>query len=311
MASNAYKSVRILDDLIRLVARAFYDEHYVVILDALVSVKTYIKDEDLATMIKLHHKQVRSALSKLQQDQLVKSESRQVQDTKYTGTASDDVRHGRMHQHQFWFIDYRHFVDVVKYKLCVIQKSLSEEAAKDKEPSAYQCTKCKRKYSSLNFRYFSDKGIPLCENCKLELEETGIEEKPQNQTQKSSFQSQLKLIFEKLKQTEGIEIPYFNRDIITSITTQNGKAVVRSAHSGSSGKRNRDFESDTPQLLVDIIRNDDENPVLAYFGKRSKTAVIEESQSAKTKGPIPWLMTAEAKQAATLLEMELLEKKDE
>jgi len=89
-----------------------------------------------------------------------------------------------------------------------------------------------------------------------------------------------------------------------------GKTVVRPAHTGGSGKRNRDYNSDSPEIQVELQRNENENPVLAYFGKRSKTAAVEETQTnVKHKGPIPWLMSAEAKQATLLLEQEQLEKK--
>jgi hypothetical protein len=39
MSATAVKQVRILDDIIRLVGRAFYPDDYVVVLDGLVRLK--------------------------------------------------------------------------------------------------------------------------------------------------------------------------------------------------------------------------------------------------------------------------------
>lgn len=40
----------------------------------------------------------------------------------------DPFAHRRVQAHHvFWYIDFKHFVDVVKYKLCIMQKSLSTE----------------------------------------------------------------------------------------------------------------------------------------------------------------------------------------
>lgn len=53
-------------------------------------------------------------------------------------------------------------------------------------------------------------GQPHCDRCRTELTEA-TENSRRGPSQKANFRTQLSAIHEKLKQTEGMEIPHFDR----------------------------------------------------------------------------------------------------
>eukprot|EP00736_Rhodelphis_marinus_P014161 Rmarinus@m.14491 len=100
-----------LDELGQRVIRAFYDDGYVVVFDALVK-KRVASDETISQMLKMTQRECRSYLNTLRERKFVPS----------LGTFYEklvdciDTKDGRK-QFQFWFIDYRYFVDSCRYHL--------------------------------------------------------------------------------------------------------------------------------------------------------------------------------------------------
>lgn len=79
--------------LIATVARAFYDDDAVCLIDVLIRDK-FLRDDDMAPRLSLPAKKLRSTLQLLQEEHLVKSET------------VDDLAQGGSQATKFWFIDY-------------------------------------------------------------------------------------------------------------------------------------------------------------------------------------------------------------
>ena len=71
--------VSLAEKLIAVVARAFYSDSIIIVLDALVREK-YIRDEELGPRLKLSSKDVRRILAHLESEYLVKYEDLTMSD---------------------------------------------------------------------------------------------------------------------------------------------------------------------------------------------------------------------------------------
>jgi transcription initiation factor TFIIE subunit alpha len=80
--------------LIMTVARAFYEDSAIFVIDVLIRDKFLRDDQDMGTRLSLPPKQLRKTLQFLQEEHLVKTE--QV----------DDLAEGGSQATKFWFIDY-------------------------------------------------------------------------------------------------------------------------------------------------------------------------------------------------------------
>lgn len=150
----------LLEDLVRYVARAFYSQTHIVLLDALLR-HPYIKDEELASKLGLPQKTTRKELSELKRDYLVQCETR-----------SEKQQGGHAHQYLYWFIDYKLFIESVIYRLFKMEKMVKESAQKDVQ---YVCTNqdCRAEYNDydvLNILNPDDDTL-VCQYCKSEVVE--------------------------------------------------------------------------------------------------------------------------------------------
>jgi transcription initiation factor TFIIE subunit alpha len=125
---NAHVVNQLVERLIRLVARAFYTDDAIVVLDALVR-KKFIKDAEMGTVLCLHQKQVRKIIKELQRDKLVQEQS-------FDGDT-------------YYYVDYKHFFDVVRYRVYLIKSSLAAREEKELLREMMRCTQCGDEYTTL------------------------------------------------------------------------------------------------------------------------------------------------------------------
>lgn len=146
--SNAWLLAELL---ISTVARAFYNDTYVILLDALVHEK-YIIEEELGPRLKLSAKEVRKITTQLENEMLIKVESVSIDDNKSFIKC--------------YYIDYQLFVDSVRYRIHLMQKAIIAEENSELSQVFYQCPTCKDKYSSLEAqRLLSGDFKFICSNC--------------------------------------------------------------------------------------------------------------------------------------------------
>ena len=126
-------STAIAEKLVATVARAFYPDDYVVVLDALVREK-YIREEEIGPRLKLPDKDVKKILNQLHEEMMVKMQE----------LTMEDGRPSRC-----WYIDYQLFVHVVRYRVHLIQSELSLKEKLELNHIFFQCPTCKEKYSEL------------------------------------------------------------------------------------------------------------------------------------------------------------------
>ncbi|BBN15758.1 transcription initiation factor TFIIE subunit alpha [Marchantia polymorpha subsp. ruderalis] len=168
--------------LVKLVARAFYDEEIppkganrsksdksdnrgiaVVILDALTR-RQWVKEEDLARDLRLHPKQLRRTLRVLEEELLILREHRRetVKGAKVYNAAIAAVseqpseREGeekpKVHTHSYCCLDYAQVFDIVRYRIHRSKKKIKDELEDRNTVQEYICpaASCGRRYSALD-----------------------------------------------------------------------------------------------------------------------------------------------------------------
>jgi transcription initiation factor IIE alpha subunit len=142
MEGTAQHGVELSERLIRAVARAFYSDNVVVVLDALVSEK-YIPENELPVRLQLREKEISRVISQLQRERMIHSEE------------TDGAK--------CIYIDYRAFVNVVRYRLHVAQKVLQ---GNEERNVRFQCPSCSSTFSALEVQNMKSKDYKfICSHC--------------------------------------------------------------------------------------------------------------------------------------------------
>ncbi|KAK1314143.1 hypothetical protein QJS10_CPA06g02182 [Acorus calamus] len=187
--------------LVKLVARAFYDDLLlkgenqtktgrgdnrgmaVVVLDALTK-REWVREEDLAKVLKLHSKQLRRTLRHFEEEKLVSRDHRRESAKggktynaaiSAAGDGQQVVKEGeektKMHTHSYCCLDYSQIYDVVRYRMHRMKKKLKDELDNRNTIQEYICPNCERRYSAFDaLRLISMKDDSFhCEKCDGEL----------------------------------------------------------------------------------------------------------------------------------------------
>ncbi|KAH7827169.1 Transcription initiation factor TFIIE alpha subunit [Monocercomonoides exilis] len=151
--------------LVRTVMRAFYDSEYVVVMEALLR-SNRIREERLVDMLHFSPKQTSRILNQLRSDQLIRCEENVAE--RGTGLGTGNI---------YW-IDYRLFIDSVKYHITAMRLSLSADKKDNTCVYPYYCPKCRRKYDALAAQRHVDIETKdfLCCFCNVELNEVEASE---------------------------------------------------------------------------------------------------------------------------------------
>jgi transcription initiation factor IIE alpha subunit len=123
-----------VEALISTVARAFYNDTVVVMLEGLLQEK-YIIEEELGPRLKLTAKEVRKITTQLESEMMIKVENVSIDDSKSFLRC--------------FYIDFQQFVDAVRYRIHLMQKAIVSEEKTELKDVFFQCPTCKSRYSSL------------------------------------------------------------------------------------------------------------------------------------------------------------------
>jgi transcription initiation factor IIE alpha subunit len=152
------------ESLIATVARAFYDDDAVCLIDVLLRDK-FLRDDDMAPRLSLPAKKLRSTLQFLQEEHLVKFET------------VDDLTQGGSQATKFWYIDYNHAVHTIRLRLHLLRKQLEKAEMRARSSSFYLCPgykqkRCNGRYTEEEAQQMVDhsSGLFVCQECYLNYE---------------------------------------------------------------------------------------------------------------------------------------------
>ncbi|KAF2076008.1 hypothetical protein CYY_002668 [Polysphondylium violaceum] len=280
----------ILDDLVKLVIRSFYPDDFAVIVDALLREKKRVRDEQLANTLRVQQKYVRKILLDLKGDSMVKSA-----DVKIEGTKPGE----RTTTQLLWYIDYKHIIDIVKYKLWMFGKKMESVKVQKIDVQTYRCTVCSKIFTAYDIpKLLSPEGELFCDDCDGELiEDHNNESLTQTAKHQSDLSSQLKKIVEQLKKTEGLQIPIFARDLAEESSGAGSNLTINANSSSGFGPKQSAFApvsqsaaTKTPlntnpnsiDFVIEILENDNI--------EMNKAPVKKDNKKTGMASLPPWLL---------------------
>ncbi|NWS22706.1 T2EA factor, partial [Pachyramphus minor] len=188
-----------LKRLAKYVVRGFYGVEYALALDVLIHYSC-VKEDDLLQLLKYERKQLHTVLNTLKADKLVKMRMRVE-----TGPSGKSTRHN------YYYINYKVLVDVVKYKLDHVRRKIEADERDSTTRSSFICPSCSSTYTDLEvnqlFNAFTE--TFHCTYCNTEVEEdASVFPKHDARTLLAKFNEQMEPVFVLLRETEDIVLPY-------------------------------------------------------------------------------------------------------
>ncbi|NWX82642.1 T2EA factor, partial [Nothoprocta pentlandii] len=188
-----------LKRLAKYLVRGFYGVEYSLALDVLLRYPC-VKEDALLQLLQYERKQLRAVLNTLKADKLVKLRVRVE-----TGP------NGKSTRHNYYYINYKVLVDVVKYKLDHMRRKIEAEERDSTTRSSFKCPSCSSKYTDLEVNQLFDVFTETfrCTYCNAEVEEDASAlPRRDARTLLARFNEQIEPIFLLLRETEDIVLPY-------------------------------------------------------------------------------------------------------
>uniref|UniRef100_A0A3B4AQJ7 General transcription factor IIE subunit 1 n=1 Tax=Periophthalmus magnuspinnatus TaxID=409849 RepID=A0A3B4AQJ7_9GOBI len=186
-----------LKRLAKQVVRGFYGIEHALALDVLIR-NPCVREEDMLELLKFDRKQLRSVLNTLKADKFVKCRMR-------VETAPD----GKTTRHNYYFINYRVLVNVVKYKLDHMRRRIETDERDSTNRASFRCPCCFSTFTDLEANQLFDPmtGTFRCTFCQTEVEE---DESvcPDARTLVARFNEQIEPIYALLRETEDINLSH-------------------------------------------------------------------------------------------------------
>ncbi|XP_033369353.1 general transcription factor IIE subunit 1-like [Parus major] len=188
-----------LKRLAKYIVRGFYGVECSLALDVLIRYPC-VKEDDLLQLLKYERKQLRTVLNTLKADKLVKLRMRVE-----TGP------NGKSTRHNYYYINYKVLLDVVKYKLDHVRRKIEADEHDSTTRPSFKCPSCSSTYTDLEVNQLFDAFTETfrCTYCNTEVEEDGSAfPKHDARTLLAKFNEQIEPVFVLLRETDDIVLPY-------------------------------------------------------------------------------------------------------
>ncbi|KAJ8586326.1 hypothetical protein M405DRAFT_795743 [Rhizopogon salebrosus TDB-379] len=200
--------------LVQHVSRGFYEPKFTIILDQLAR-HPVLKDDDLAGRMGLQAKELNKLMAVLGNDRLV-----QVY-------RQNELKEGAQRSvgRQYYYIDYRHFCDVVKWRIAEMRRIIDSGLRNELDNKGYICPQCNKAYAPLEVDKLMDfsRLIFVCEDCHAEVvENENAENVKGSQDRMQRFNHQMRFVVEGLRKTESMVLPVL--DVPTWVKNNVGDA---------------------------------------------------------------------------------------
>ncbi|KAJ3215843.1 hypothetical protein HDU67_010263 [Dinochytrium kinnereticum] len=186
-----------------------------------------MKDEDLAKGLKMTPVDLRKLCAKLKSDGLIKMNAKTEEIKEYRHTKKVTKAH--------YYIDYRSFVNVIKYKMYRIQEIIKKEVDSHNNNLEYICPACQLDYDPLKALALNrnDEQMFLCEICSTPLEQKEALDMENDLSKK--FNTARKRLLDLLQEADSQEIPEFEPNLVLGTSSAPSKESSDLSFSTESG----------------------------------------------------------------------------
>ncbi|ETN64492.1 transcription initiation factor IIE, alpha subunit [Anopheles darlingi] len=239
-----------LKQLARLVVRGFYTIEDALVVDMLVR-NPCMKEDDICELLKFERKMLRARISILRNDKFL-----QVRLKMETGPD------GKAQKVNYYFINYKTFVNVVKYKLDHMRKRMETEERDATSRASFKCPSCNKTFTDLEADQLYDFSTDefRCTYCGSAVEEdSSALPKKDSRLLLAKFNEQLQPLYDLLRQVEGIKLaPEILEPEPVDIDTIRGiaKPTTKAPTEQWSGEATRSSGFAVEETRVDITIGD-------------------------------------------------------
>lgn len=259
-----------LKQLARLVVRGFYSIEDALIVDMLVR-NPCMKEDDLCELLKFERKMLRARIATLKNDKFIQVRLRME-------TGAD----GKAQKVNYYFINYKSFVNVVKYKLDLMRKRLETEERDATSRASFKCPGCFKTFTDLEADQLFDFATSefRCTYCREVVEEDqSALPKKDSRLLLAKFNEQLEPLYILLREVEGIKLaPEVLEPEPVDISTIRGldKRSQLNLQENWSGEATRNSGFVVEETRVDISIGEESN---ALHNAKRKEAPIWMTES--------------------------------
>lgn len=186
-----------LKQLARLVVRGFYTIEDSLIIDLLVR-NPCMKEDDICELLRFERKMLRARIATLKSDKIV-----QIRLKMETGPD------GKAQKMNYYFINYKTLVNVVKYKLDLMRKRMEIEERDATSRASFKCPNCNKTFTDLEADQLFDfeTGEFHCTFCGNRVEEDmSAVPKKDSRLLLAKFNEQLQPLYDLLRDVEAIKL---------------------------------------------------------------------------------------------------------
>ncbi|CAH0558210.1 unnamed protein product [Brassicogethes aeneus] len=186
-----------LKQLARLVVRGFYTIEDALIVDMLVR-NPCMKEDDICELLRFERKMLRAKIATLKNDKFIQVRLRME-------TGPD----GKAQKINYYFINYKTFVNVIKYKLDLMRKRLETEERDATSRASFKCPGCLKTFTDLEADQLFDFMTQefRCTYCREVVEEdSSALPKKDSRLLLAKFNEQLEPLYVLLREVEGIKL---------------------------------------------------------------------------------------------------------
>lgn len=234
----------------QIVARIFYEDRHIVLMDQLVSI-TVLPADVLAHRLGIQVKELAALSSKLLEDKLICT---------FRRNEIRDAVTNRSVPRTYYYLDFKLFLDVTKWRMMSIRKKIDTRLRNELDNKGYVCPRCKKSYSTLEVAHLLDifRNVFVCETpgCSTELvDNEEAEDVKRSKDSLMRFNEQLSTLLGGLRRTEGITLPPLDVGAwLTKHAASQPWFTTRSEDAGSAPSSST--VNGAPALQVDLASND-------------------------------------------------------
>lgn len=262
-----------LKQLARLVVRGFYTIEDALIVDMLVR-NPCMKEDDICELLKFERKMLRARIATLKNDKFI-----QVRLKMETGLD------GKAQKVNYYFINYKTFVNVVKYKLDLMRKRMETEERDATSRASFKCPSCGKTFTDLEADQLYDMMTQefRCTFCNQVVEEDqSALPKKDCRMLLAKFNEQLETLYILLREVEGIKLaPEILEPEPVDINTIRGLTMKQPAAKPSneqwSGEATRNQGMVVEETRVDVTIGEADNAADNALQRKERPVWMVES----------------------------------
>lgn len=245
--------------------RGFYNIEQKLVIDMLVR-RRETKEDDLVEVLKFERKHLRSLIQQMRQDKFINV--RLIMETDEDGKST---------RRNYYSINYRMFVNVVKYKIDHMRRKLETEERDLTSRASFICQSCSKTFTDLEIGQIYDPSRSQfrCSYCDgIVDEDPNVRPKADSRLVMANFNQQMEHIYALLQETENIKWSINEADrnniTVTSSTSSGGTSNGGAAVANTNNTTNGSLSSDQQNQGLTINGNLQDDYLVNIYGLEEK-----------------------------------------